>query len=276
MPLDLSGQLNSKGARNVVNTRMRATPEWRSAIQRLGLNPDGPLHLSDQQRKQLAQMLGVHNNMGGEAELEIDPAGNINTTHGWSGLPTWAKAAIIGGATVATAGAAGAFSGGAGAASAAGGAAGGVLPSTAIAPAAGSLFGAPALAAGGMPGLSAGLGTAAASAPLWQQAITGSTLGKEAAGGVGSKLLELGKKAIPGAVGLGTYAMTKPGSDTGGGTQDMFAQFPELRQALNMQALRTRQSQPLYEAVQQMALNLMPKSAFSAGQDRPGIPKGTY
>lgn len=147
-----TNQLQTSGDRNRVNTAMRATPQWRSAIQAMGLNPDGPLRLSGSQQQQLAQQLGIPT-----SDFHIDPAGNINDYHGWKGLPTWAKVAVIGGATVATMGAAGAFGGGAGAIGAGGGAGaggagatGGTLASTAIAPTATSLgFGAPTLAGAG-------------------------------------------------------------------------------------------------------------------------------
>ena len=108
--------LQSSRDRNIVNTAMRATPEWRNAITSLGLNPDGPLKLNKTQQQYLAQTLGVPTD-----DFHIDQAGNINDYHGWKGLPTWAKTAIVSGAAIGTAGAAGAFGGAGGAASAVGG-----------------------------------------------------------------------------------------------------------------------------------------------------------
>ena len=112
--------LQTSAQRNEINTKMRATPQWRQAITALGHNPDGLLKLSNEERQQLAQQLEIPAD-----DFHIDPAGNINDYHGWRGLPTWAKVAVAGGATAATLGAAGAFSGGAGLAGAASGSAAG-------------------------------------------------------------------------------------------------------------------------------------------------------
>lgn len=100
-----SAQLQSKAQRDKVNESMRASPQWRDAIKGMGLNPDGPLKLNGDQQKRLAATLGLPT-----SDFHIDGAGNINDYHGWKGLPVAAKVAIIAGAAVVTAGAAGAFS----------------------------------------------------------------------------------------------------------------------------------------------------------------------
>ena len=105
--LDLTGGGQAKLNRNTVNTAMRKSPQWRQAIEGMGLNPDGPLRLDKRQQQRLAQTLGIRS-----TDFHIDPAGNINDYHGWKGLPTWAKVAAISGATAATLGAGGALSGG--------------------------------------------------------------------------------------------------------------------------------------------------------------------
>jgi len=84
-----SKQLDSRGERDAINLKMRASPEWRGAIQSLGLNPDGPLNLNKNQQRSVAQRFGLP-----EDDFHIDPAGNINDFHGWKGLPTAAKIAI--------------------------------------------------------------------------------------------------------------------------------------------------------------------------------------
>lgn len=84
-----SKQLDSRGKRDAINLKMRASPEWRGAIQSLGLNPDGPLKLNKDQRRSVAQRFGLP-----EKDFQIDQAGNINDFHGWKGLPTAAKIAI--------------------------------------------------------------------------------------------------------------------------------------------------------------------------------------
>jgi len=90
-----SQQLDSRKERDAINIRLRASPEWRSAVQSFGLNPDGPLKLTKDQRRSMAQRFGLP-----ESDFHIDPAGNINDFHGWKGLPTAVKVAIIAGAAV--------------------------------------------------------------------------------------------------------------------------------------------------------------------------------
>ena len=90
-----SKQLDSRSERDQVNVRLRASPEWRSTIQSFGLNPDGPLKLTKTQQQAVARRFGLP-----ESDFHIDPAGNINDFHGWKGLPTAAKVAIIAGAAV--------------------------------------------------------------------------------------------------------------------------------------------------------------------------------
>lgn len=133
MAYDDKASLQTSADRNKVNTAMRATPQWRDAITAMGLNPDGPLKLNKAQQQSLAKQLDIPTD-----DFHIDPAGNINDFHGWKGLPTWAKVAVISGAAIGTAGAAGTFGGGAGAAGAGAGGgagattAGGTLASTAL------------------------------------------------------------------------------------------------------------------------------------------------
>jgi hypothetical protein len=212
-------ELQTPTDRNKVNTAMRATPEWRNAIQALGHNPDGPLKLSKAEQQQLTRTLGLPAD-----DFHIDPAGNINDFHGWKGLPTWAKTAIVAGAVVGTAGAAGAFAGGAGAASAAGGA-GGTLAGTSTVPAIGALAG--GVASGAVPAAAAGVGTAATAAGL--SAGVGSGVGATGlAGGAlpsttlaGSSTLG-GTGFVGGAAGVGPTSsyvsrLATLGGDSGGG-----------------------------------------------------------
>ena len=99
-------QIDTDLERDQINPTMRASAAWRDTITSFGLNPDGPLHLTKDQRKRLAAVIGFD-----ASDNHIDPAGNINDFHGWKGLPTAAKIAIIAGATVATAGGIGAATG---------------------------------------------------------------------------------------------------------------------------------------------------------------------
>ena len=149
-----SSQLDSQAERDRINPMLRASPQWRSAIQQMGLNPDMPLRLTGDQQRSLGTQLGLP-----LSDFKIDAAGNINDFHGWKGLPTWAKTAIIAGAAVGTAGAGGMFSGAPGAFGlGTGGGGGGAL-------AGGAAFdAAPVGATGIVPGL-AGAGGPAGYAP---------------------------------------------------------------------------------------------------------------
>lgn len=153
-----SSQLDTQAERNRVNEALRASPQWRSAIQQMGLNPDGPLRLTGDQQRSLGMQLGLP-----LSDFHIDGAGNINDFHGWKGLPTWAKVAAIGGATAATLGATGGFGASGYLPGFLGGAGGG--GGTGAALAGGAAFdAAPAGATGIVPGL-AGAGGAAGYAP---------------------------------------------------------------------------------------------------------------
>ena len=99
-------QLDSKAERDKINEAMRASPLWRDTIKGMGLNPDGPLKLTKDQQGQMASVFGIDTK-----DFHFDGAGNINDFHGWKGLPTAAKIAIIAGATAATAGIGSTFGG---------------------------------------------------------------------------------------------------------------------------------------------------------------------
>jgi hypothetical protein len=157
---------------NDFNISMRSQPwfvEWHRAR---GLNPggNGNRKLSGREQNELEQMVIQHMFDGRKPEgMTIDSGGSLNQKGGWAGMPTWAKIAVIGAATVATAGAAGAFSGGAAAGSAAAGG-GSAIPTigstalgTGMATAAPSIAGSTAAIGGG----------AAAAAPSLMGRIAG-------------------------------------------------------------------------------------------------------
>lgn len=91
------------------NAALRASPGWQSFVQRAGYRLDGsPIKLSGDQRQALKRQLestGVQFPKG----VEIDQAGNVNQDQGasryWNN--PYVKIAIIGGAALATMGAAG-------------------------------------------------------------------------------------------------------------------------------------------------------------------------
>lgn len=81
-------------------------------------------------------------------------------------------------------------------------------------------------------------------------------------GGIPTWLKGLSKVAIP-AIGAATIG----GQDTASASSEVdkiLAAFPQLKELLGMQAQNARQSQPLHEAVKQMALNFLPRSSRSA------------
>ena len=107
----MATNISDKNARNQLNATLWAQPWYQEWFASKGINKGGKVNLSDQERKELQQLV-VQNGFLDPSDGHIDPAGNVSDFHGWKGLPTAAKIAIIGGAAAATAGAAGAFGGG--------------------------------------------------------------------------------------------------------------------------------------------------------------------
>lgn len=131
--------ISDKAARNQLNITIRSQPWYQDFFKSKGLDPN-QVQLSKDQQKEL-QALTVANGYLDPSDGHVDAAGNISDFHGWKGLPTAAKIAIIGGASVATLGAAGAFGGAAPVASVAGGGGGSVAAGGAAAGGAGATVG---------------------------------------------------------------------------------------------------------------------------------------
>lgn len=184
----------SSADRNAINLKMRQTPWYQGYFRARGLNPN-QVKLSDRQRSELAA-LAAQNGMPLSSGSHIDSAGNVNISHGFAGLPTWAKIAIVGGAAATGLGFAGV------------GPLGGILGfggSTAAPAAAASTI--PTLTTiGGAPIVGVGATTAAA-APA--AAIGGHTVGA-ALGltGAGVSMRDIVKAAIPSAINGVTGAVT--------------------------------------------------------------------
>ncbi len=166
---------------NRFNEQWRASPQYRQILTQVGANPDGPLHLSNDQReavKRLMEQAGFQIPKG-----EIDPAGNVNEDEGFSKHAKWIIPAAIGAATLGVgalgAGPAAGLFGGLGGGSAAGGgaAAGGALASSSIPT---------SLAMGAVPGIGAAAGGAGAAGGLGLLGTIGKYSG--AIGDVGSVL----------------------------------------------------------------------------------------
>lgn len=116
--------VNSKSQTSIdqFNAQLRSDPTYRAFLQSIGANPNGPLRLSDHQRKQAEAF--VRRTYGDIGKLQVDPAGNLNQDEGWSKHKKWAIPAAIGAATLGL--------GAAGVGPAASAGAGGVIPSSSI------------------------------------------------------------------------------------------------------------------------------------------------
>lgn len=92
------GDKSTKDAINQWNLEMRQQPWYQDWFHAQGLDANH-VKLSKQQREQLEQ-LAIANGAPSDAfdDMMIDPAGNLNTEHGFASLPTWAKVAIGAGA----------------------------------------------------------------------------------------------------------------------------------------------------------------------------------
>ena len=177
--------ISNKNERNQLNATLWQQPWYQEWFASKGINKGGKVKLSDQQRKEL-QALVVQNGFLDPSDGHIDPAGNVSDFHGWKGLPTAAKIAIIGGAAAATAGAAGAFGGGGGAIGGATGAGSSVAPSVGI---------------GGLnvgtltsiPGVTTGIGGGIGGATAGGAALSGGSTISKLLGGGAQKYADIGK-----------------------------------------------------------------------------------
>jgi hypothetical protein len=80
---------------NAWNEQWRSSPEYRQILASVGADPNGPLRLTDQQRKMVQAAL-EQSGVSFEGGLEIDPAGNLNEDEGWSKHKSWIIPAAIG------------------------------------------------------------------------------------------------------------------------------------------------------------------------------------
>lgn len=85
---------------NQFNLEMRQQPWYQSYFAERGLDPNH-VKLTKPQREEIEQ-LALANGAPKDAfnDMMIDPAGNLNSEHGFASLPTWAKVAIGAGAVV--------------------------------------------------------------------------------------------------------------------------------------------------------------------------------
>jgi hypothetical protein len=95
----------------------------------------------------------------------------------------------------------------------------------------------------------------------------GTSFGGGGSAGMASQIAQIAAKlGIP----LGTFLATKSSTpSTSSEVSDLLKNIPQLNDLLNIQVSAAKQSTPVRQAVQQMALNLLPRSARSA---YPGVP----
>jgi len=202
------GDHSSKASINDFNRWMREQPWYQQFFAQRGLDPNH-VKLSKGQRQQLEQVALRQGGLPPKAfdDMMIDPAGNLNTEHGFASQPTWLKVLEIG-----AAGTAAAFGGAAalGGLSGSGGAGG--------AGAAGATAGGSGAAASSLPVLaSTAYGGAAAAGPTIAGASTiGGVVGGLGAGtAAAAGLPTLASTAYPGAASAGPSIT---GASTVGGT----------------------------------------------------------
>lgn len=87
---------------NAFNLQMRNQPWYQDWFRSQGLDPNR-VKLSKSQRAELQQVIIRQGGVPADAfnDMKIDPAGNLNTEHGFASQPTWLKALEIGGAAAA-------------------------------------------------------------------------------------------------------------------------------------------------------------------------------
>ncbi len=185
---------------NDVNTWMRSTPWYQAQMRAWGQDPGHPT-LTKSQSQQILKMAQAQGVVVDQKDMEVDNHGNFNPIG--HKLRNTLIVAGIAGATLATLGAAGAFSGAAGAGAAGGGSAAGTTAGSSLAGVGLGETGATAgLAGSGFGALPVGVEAAGT-------AIPGSGIGS--ALGVGGKIAALGKAGQ--AVGNGIYSATHGGQD---------------------------------------------------------------
>lgn len=180
-----------------VNQWMRVQPWYQQALAAWGQNP-ARTKLTEDQRKQLVKLAQAHGVRVDEGNIEVDPGGNFNPK-GHKLRNTLIVAGIVG-ASLATAGLAGAFSGAAAGTGAGVGAAGAAAPLAST-----GTIGLGTLASAAPSSLMAAGGSAAALAPV--AAGVGTAAGVAGATGAGSSLWgkiagPLIGAAVPAAAGL--------------------------------------------------------------------------
>lgn len=82
---------------NDFNGQMRAQPWYQDWFRQNGLDPNH-VQLSHEQRNALQQLVIQKGGVPPDAfnDMKIDPAGNLNTEHGFASQPTWLKGIEIG------------------------------------------------------------------------------------------------------------------------------------------------------------------------------------
>jgi hypothetical protein len=280
------------------NDQFRQSAVYQDFMRRNGLPTNGRVKLSRSQQSALESEMrragiqvpsGMHIDQGGSLNQKNRLARNI-------GIGAAATGAALTGFGLAGMGPLSGL-GSAGAASGAGAAAGGVLPSSSLPVA--SLMGGPAAIAS--QGVSAGIPLGGLLPNMGGRLIPGLTRAvapsitsqgaSNAAGGFGAALKNIAGKTLKGAGKRALDHLTSPqGSDllgdvisalagrggipggmANGGSGSALPLSQELMNAARMTEARVRRTDPLHQAVTQLAFNRLPVSARE-GIDRPNVP----
>lgn len=185
---------------NDFNQAMRGEPWYQQFFASQGLDPNH-VKLSKAQRSALEQLVLQEGGVPPDAfnDMMIDPAGNLNTEHGFASQPTWLKVLEIAGAGTAAAFGGAAAGGALGAGG--GGGTGAGLGASVGAPSAlsSSILGGAGAAGGTGAGLAASVGAPAALSSSIGGLGGGAASGVAGGAGIGSKILGgLGKAKAAG------------------------------------------------------------------------------
>lgn len=224
------------------NQRLRTNQAYRQFLQSIGVNPDAPIRLSDQQRKQVEAW--VRRNVGDIGNLQIDPAGNVNQDEGWSKHKTWAIPAAIGLGTLG-------------------------LGAAGVGPASG-LFGGGSAASAAPASLTEGLMSAVPANIASQGVSAGVPLGSLAAGS-GSAAAPLGGLGLAGTAGSGLASaakefLTDPSNLAGLGTviaglasgRSGGEDAEQLQRIQQITEAQMRRADPLHQVAVNLAFGRMP------------------
>ena len=250
MTAEQSYALGTPAGRDRINQQLRADPQYVAFLRSIGVNTDGPLRLSDQQRRQAQDW--VRRYMGSIGGLEIDASGNLNNPHGFTTeLKQWGPVAAAAGGIAAP------F----------------VIPALAglgggsAAPLATSGMGAGEVSLASAPLGAMGVPTAtAASAPLGAAGVAGAAGGAAAAEGAGRGISGFLKDLATPENAAALTALIA-GLKNGGSSE----QTEEQKRINAITEARMRRSDPLHQVASNLAFGRLPVN-YRQGVEMKNVP----